>query len=298
MPSHEEIIEYYRWKQAEYLGKYGVNGRVHAHVGCHDSETEQNLFVPGWIRPEIGADRLRATMHDGQERNVHVLLRRARRWHGNISKALDCGAGLGGTSFLLADQYGIDVTSLTIVPEQVDFIAAQTAKLALQGKVVPVVGDAHSDTWWNGTAYDLVIALDAVCQIGDPATLFPSLAAMQPAGGVLAIADHFVSSCNSSIARYYNTYWVSAIGDLRTCLSAIEQAGYRIRLVVDASESQLPYWKLSLAYSSLAEKDRTEIRRRETAHFHSAMLSAYRAGEVQYFHVIASRSKTAAPPKR
>jgi SAM-dependent methyltransferase len=159
MPTRQAIIDYYMSKQSEYIGKYSLHGRTHTHVGYHDPEIEPNLFRPGWIRPEIGLDRLRAFMHSGQERNVHALIRRARLWSSG-NQILDCGAGLGGAALLLAENYGYAVSALSVVPEQCRYISNQ-ATFELRERVTALLGDALELDWWQGLKYDIVVGMDA-----------------------------------------------------------------------------------------------------------------------------------------
>jgi ubiquinone/menaquinone biosynthesis C-methylase UbiE len=288
MPTRQAIIDYYTWKQLEYVGKYSLYGRTHTHVGYHDPEIEPNLFRPGWIRRDLGLDRLRALMHSGQERSVHALIRKARLWS-NGNRILDCGAGLGGAALLLAENYGYAVSTLSVVPGQCKYISDQASTPELRERITILLGDAHKLDWWQGVKYDIVVGMDAFCQIGQLDLLFRNFAHIQEVGGVVAITDHFPKDPTGEIASYFNDYWVSSVSSLVQCLTSLENAGYRLRQVRDITSYQLPYWNLSIAYSALPSPDRNDSRRTETTSFHRAMLQAYATGQMRYCQIVATR---------
>jgi SAM-dependent methyltransferase len=289
VPSRESLSGYYTRKAPEYIGKYLVNGRVHVHVGVYDRERHPELFRVGWLKPSLGEERLKSLMHVGQERTVSRLLRLAGQ-RIEAQRILDCGAGLGGAAFQIADRYGTSVDALTIVPVQAEFIRDRAKILDLAGPVRAIVGDIFDvSAWWDGAPYDLIIGFDAFSQMGRHGDLFEELRSLQSSGGVLAFSDHYAVDRANGIARYYNDYWVSDISTLPDTLLALTGSGYRIRRVVDMSDEQIPYWEISIAYSQLSTPDRPENRRYETADFHRAMRDAYRDGTMQYYQIVASK---------
>ncbi|MEV6873962.1 class I SAM-dependent methyltransferase [Amycolatopsis sp. NPDC051128] len=291
MPTREELIDYYSRKESEYLGKYLLNDRAHAHVGIYDPERQPELFRSGWVDSDLGVDRLKMLMHLGQERSVSELFQLASEWLTEPEpKTLDCGAGLGGTSILLAERYGLRVDALTIVPSQGRHIQREADRLNLAGLVTARVGDVFSpDDWRPSKPYGLIMSFDAFSQMGRKETVFDILARTQRAGGVLAFSDHYVASRTSEIAAYYNKYWVSEISSLQETVSALTAAGYRIRYLRDRTDRQIPYWGLSVAYSEITTSDRSTARRLETKSFHEAMKAAHHGGDMQYYQVVASK---------
>jgi cyclopropane fatty-acyl-phospholipid synthase-like methyltransferase len=287
VPTREAIVEYYDRKHAEYLGKYLVAGRAHAHVGHYDPDRQPELFRDDWIRPSLGAEHLKWLMHSGQENTGEMLVEFIRPWL-REPRVLDCGAGLGGTALLLASRYRFSTDALTLSPAQRKTIDAQAREQGLSGLVTAIEGDAFDPLWWDDVPYDLIVGIDAFCQMGSPNKLFQVLARLQRPASVLAISDHFAQDCGSRIASYYNDYWVSEITTIDTTISALFAAGYRLRRLRDTSEMQIPYWELSAAYSELPQDDRTSERRLETKAFHQAMAAAYRNGEMRYYQIVAT----------
>lgn len=288
MPKSESIVEYYDWKVPEYTGKYLLEGRAHAHVGLFDKREEPEVFRRGWISPDLGIDRLKHLMHRGQDRTVTNLVRTAQsRLTG--SRALDCGAGLGGTAMMLSERFRLEVDALTISPAQYEYMNREVSSGWKDLSVRPILGDVFEKAWWPRRSYDLITGIDAFCQIGRLDELFKILHSIQTEGGVLAISDHYAADANSPIANYYNDYWVSEISTPADLFDGLDRAGYRIRHLEDLSEDQLPYWQLSVAYSQLPADDRSDGRRSETLAFHSSMRDAYVRGDMRYLQVVATR---------
>lgn len=290
MPSSEAVQEYYQRKGGEYLGKYGVGGHTHAHVGQYSRSTQPELFREGWVSPRLGPERLRYLMHSGQERNAGSFLEQITA-RAPFKRVLDCGAGMGGTSWLIADRYECEVDALSISPHQIDYMNVAFSRAELTDYIHPILGDAFESTWWHGNPYDLVVGFESFCQMGSLSQLLHNLSGLQQPGAILAVSDHFMRSKTSYLAGYFDDYWVSDSSELAFLLDALTLCDYEIVAIADRSDGQVPYWRLSQAYSALPEESRNEDRRSETLRFHAAMEMGYVAGDVHYYQLIARKSQ-------
>jgi SAM-dependent methyltransferase len=284
MAKPSEVRRYYKVKAGEYVEKYGFSGVTHIHTGHYDPATEPELFRAGWIDPRLGVARLRYLMHRGQERTVDDLLMDAFR-HGAPSNVLDCGAGHGGTSIRIAERHQVGVDALTISPQQARLIEDQARVLGVRNLVRPVVADIFGDRLPSET-YDLVMGVDAFCQMGKPAVLFRTLRARQRRGGVLAVSDTFLER-DDNMRRRFNDYWRSRITLVADTTNALTAAGYTIVSVNDTSRLQLPFWRLSIAYGDASP---STPRRQRSMTFHRDLVSGFTSGVLRYLRVVAVAS--------
>ena len=257
-------------------------------MGQYSKSRQSELFRDEFISPRLGAERLRYLMHSGQEVNSSSFFHQIRRMM-QFGHVLDCGAGFGGNSWILADRYHSTVDALTISPGQVEHMQILFGQYGLLGSIAPKLGNAFASDWWHGQPYDLIIGFESFCQMGNPTALIRNLSRFQTPGGVIGISDHFMRRKESRIARYFDEYWVSDSSELGEMLVALNNSGYRLESLRDRTDGQIPYWRLSQAYSMLPTQDRSDDRRSQTFEFHRAMESGYINGDVQYVQLIARR---------
>lgn len=285
----EQLKDYYAAKRPEYEGKYGIDRRVHIHTAHFSPRSQPEVFREGWIRSSLGRNYLRSLVQRGQDRTVGLLMSRISRGT-PINQVLDCGAGLGASSFMLAERFRAMVDALTISPEQGKFISEASKDLGLEKRVTPIITDVFDEGWIPvSIKYDCIIGIDSFCQMGFYDTLFKILASTQAPGGVLAISNYFSTTTGKSLARYFNDYWVSRISPLDDMLTALQHAGYEISALEDTSAQQLPYWNMSMALNALELPGWSASRRSESSAFHRAMRDGFSRGDIKYYQMIARK---------
>jgi len=283
------ISDFYDTKQAEYLGKYGASGRTHIHTAHFSKVETTEVFRDGWIRPSLGIDYLRSVVRRGQDRTSSQLISKLFEFGGEHDLFLDCGAGLGGTSWLVAERFQKRVDALTISESQINHIRETSHVLGLTDMVTPIHGDVFDTPWSAGVRYSGIFGIDSFCQMGNFPELASILNAYQSPGGVLGISDYFCRSRDSDISIYFNRYWRSDVAPLEEMVESLTRAGYVLKYVRDTTIEQLPYWDLSVAMSSLEIPNWSAVRRHESHAFHEAMASAFRSGEMRYFQIVAAK---------
>lgn len=287
MPKPRNIRQYYRWKAPEYEDKYSVGGITHIHTGHYDPGTTPELFRPGWIRPDLGVDRLKHLMRVGQDRTVSDLLGPVFEAH-KPQTVLDCGAGHGGTAITIAERYGTPVDALTISPEQSEITEVSATELQVRHLVRPLTANVLKLTASHFNArYDLIFGIDAFCQIGLPEIMYRGLRRLQESGGVLAVSDNFLGK-DSILKSEFDRYWTSDITREGETLRALRSAGYRIMTTTDTTYEQIPFWSLSIAYS-LAKIDQSpdNDRPRESLKFHRMLRRGFEVGSLKYLRIVA-----------
>lgn len=117
---------------------------------------------------------------------VHEMV----RWGGldqlpSGTKVLDVGCGIGGSSRILARDYGFDVTGITISPKQVER-ATQLTSPGVSAKFA--VDDAMNLSFPDGS-FDVVWSVEAGPHMPDKAVFAQELLRVLKPGGKLVVAD-------------------------------------------------------------------------------------------------------------
>lgn len=278
------VDKYYSRKDAEYIGKYGSDGRVHIHVGHYDKKSHPEVFRQGYITPSLGEEYLRSLLREGQDRTTNMLLDRIPVGLDGCS-VLDCGAGLGGSTWLMAERFKCQVSALTLSTDQYSYMLEESANMGLS-TVMPILADVFS-AGWPTTTYDVIIGIEAMCQMGHYPRLLERLAATQKPGGIIAVSDYFAQDTMSPIANRLNDYWVSRITTASHFLDCLTRAGYKLLSLEDTTNYQLPYWDLSIAMSMFPLSSWTKERRDESRSFHQEMRQAFENQDMRYLQLVA-----------
>jgi 2-polyprenyl-3-methyl-5-hydroxy-6-metoxy-1,4-benzoquinol methylase len=285
----QQVDAYYTRKDPEYLAKYGLAGRVHIHAGHYSEIENPELFQPNWIRPELGSEYLRALVCEGQDRTISRIVGEVERW-GKLERVLDCGAGLGGTSWVLAERHNSLVDALTVSRHQFEYLLSKSQEIGLSQRVTPILADVFGNGWSDGAKYNAIIGIDAFCQMGDYELLVKRLAAMQDPGGVIGISDYFSTEDGQDVAESFNRYWTSRVDTIESMLNALKLSGYDLTSLTETSAEQLPYWDLSIAISRLELPGWTTKRRWASRQFHVKMRQALSTGRMNYFQLVAVKA--------
>ena len=117
---------------------------------------------------------------------VHEMV----RW-GGLDKlpagttVLDVGCGIGGSSRILAADYGFDVTGITISPQQV----RRATELTPQGVSAKFLVDDAMALSFPDASFDVVWSIEAGPHMPDKAVFAKELMRMLKPGGILVVAD-------------------------------------------------------------------------------------------------------------
>ncbi|MGF1673228.1 MAG: methyltransferase domain-containing protein, partial [Rivularia sp. (in: cyanobacteria)] len=117
---------------------------------------------------------------------VHEMV----RW-GGLDKlpagttVLDVGCGIGGSSRILAADYGFDVTGITISPQQV----RRATELTPQGVSAKFLVDDAMALSFPDASFDVVWSIEAGPHMPDKAVFAKELMRVLKPGGILVVAD-------------------------------------------------------------------------------------------------------------
>ena len=117
---------------------------------------------------------------------VHEMV----RW-GGLDKlpagttVIDVGCGIGGSSRILAKEYGFDVTGVTISPQQVK----RATELTAEGVSAKFVVDDAMALSFPDASFDVVWSIEAGPHMPDKAVFARELLRVLKPGGLLVVAD-------------------------------------------------------------------------------------------------------------
>lgn len=98
---------------------------------------------------------------------------------------LDVGCGIGGSSRILARDFGFDVTGITISPQQV----ARATELTAEGVTAKFAVDDAMALSFPDASFDVVWSIEAGPHMPDKAVFARELLRVLKPGGILVVAD-------------------------------------------------------------------------------------------------------------
>jgi cyclopropane-fatty-acyl-phospholipid synthase len=153
-----------RWMRV--LGEYGRVARALGKRGAGHHDLPDVLYDPflDWDQHDSCAYFAdpRMTLEEAQESQRQHLAAKLLLRPGQ--KVLDVGSGWGGLALHLAETGGVDVTGITLSPQQVAVARQRAAEAALGGQVTFHLRDVRHETG----KYDRVVSLGTLAQVGSP----------------------------------------------------------------------------------------------------------------------------------
>ncbi|MBI3799817.1 MAG: methyltransferase domain-containing protein [Deltaproteobacteria bacterium] len=256
--STQEIASYYEGKTQAILRRYGPGPRVHYHTG----------FVDEPQPPTAPVQVLRQSLVAAQER---MLCHAAAVWRAQATlcgDVLDVGCGLGGGSIFWAQEFGAQVTAVTVAPSHVAWVKRFAAQAGVASRIRPLVCDALEVP--GESCFDAVVAVDSSGYLPREAW-FRRLASLLRPGGHVFLTDCFLG--RPEYEEPFNHYWHTRIGTTTEYLTAAREVGLREELADDISLRTEHFWAMTQALTQ-AEAQEKELSRADEAKF-AASLSAH-----------------------
>jgi cyclopropane fatty-acyl-phospholipid synthase-like methyltransferase len=280
------IAEQYSQKMSSYNSKYGTGYYTHIHTGLYDQNEMPGLFCRHESFHKFGLERLKHLLVSGQERLTSRLARMLIDSCPSSARILDCGAGHGGTTIHLVENYGVDVSALTLADSQAKQIKSNAEKACVSKKISVIVGNVFKHNF-GSSGFDAIIGTDAFCQMGNPQKLYKILSKLLNPGGVIVLSDYFVSRKSNSFIPRFNSYWQSDITTVSETLDGVNKTQLQLTKFDNITPKQAPFWRLSIAHSEiLLEKnciDSEERRRlKGSLKYHREMSNAFEDGFIHY----------------
>jgi SAM-dependent methyltransferase len=227
-----EIVAYYELKTQDLLRRYGPGPRLHYHTGMIDEPGPLDISLPALCKGIVAA----------QERMLHHA---AEIWQAQSTlcgEVLDVGCGLGGGALFWAEEFGAQVSAVTCVPSQVQWVARFAAQAGVASQVHPLLCDALEIPGEN--CFDAAVAVDSCCHIPRQA-LFARLAKLLRPGGRLFVTDCFL--VRPEYEELFNRHWHVRIGTMEEYRTVARQAGLREESIEEISPRVEYFWAMTHA---------------------------------------------------
>jgi tocopherol O-methyltransferase len=227
-----EIVAYYEPKTQDLLRRYGPGPRLHYHTGIIDEPGPLDISLLALCKGIVAA----------QERMLHHA---AVIWQAQSTlcgEVLDVGCGLGGGALFWAQEFGAQVTAVTCVPSQVEWVARFATQAGVASQVHPLLCDALEIPGRN--CFDAAVAVDSCCHIPRQA-LFDRLAMLLRPGGRVFVSDCFL--VRPEYEELFNRHWHVRIGTMEEYRIAALQAGLREESIEEISHRVEYFWAMTHA---------------------------------------------------
>lgn len=121
-------------------------------------------------------------------------------------KVLDAGCGVGGTAIWIAENFGVEVSGLTLVKKQVELAKKYAKGRKIENLVSFFEGD-FCKAPFTDNSFDKIYAIEAACHATDKRVFLKEMNRLLKPGGKLCIADYFLvkSLENDEDRRVYDT---------------------------------------------------------------------------------------------
>jgi SAM-dependent methyltransferase len=165
------------------------------------------------------------------------------------TRVLDLGCGVGGPARYLAATFGCQVTGVDLSPGLIDAATYLTVRCGLSDRVTFQAGDAvHLP--FEDAAFDTVFLQHVAMNIEDRAALYAEVHQVLRTGGRFVTYDVVLRDGDvvypAPWARDASTSFLLSEGDTRT---ALEQAGFKVALWRDDTQTALDWFKRVMAGS-------------------------------------------------
>jgi tocopherol O-methyltransferase len=227
-----DIVAYYEGKTGEILRRYGPGPRVHYHIGLID-EPEPSADV-GDLRSQLVASQERMLQYASAAWGLRRI---------PFRDILDVGCGLGGGAIYWAQEFGAQVTAVTIAPSHVGIVAKFAAQAGVESRVRPLLCDALTVPGEN--CFDAVLAIDSSSSFPRK-PWFECAARLLRRGGRVFVYDCFLQ--RREYEAPFNDHWCAQIGTIQEYLIAARVAGLREERIDDVSCHAAHFWSATLAY--------------------------------------------------
>jgi tocopherol O-methyltransferase len=230
--SIHELVAYYEGKTQTILQRYGPGPRVHYHTGLVDEPEPLNVAVP-ILRQRLVAAQERVLFHAAEVWSAHSTL---------CGEVLDVGCGLGGGAIFWAQEFGAQVTAVTIAPSHIDWVKKFSAQAGVTSQVQPLLSNVLEVPGEN--CFDAAVAVDSSSSLPRKA-LFRRLASLLRPGGYAFITDCFLG--RPEYEEPFNRHWRAQIGTVSEYIVAAREAGLQEKSIEDISLRTEHFWALTIA---------------------------------------------------
>jgi tocopherol O-methyltransferase len=235
------LTAFYDHKTSEILRRYGPGPRVHYHTGLADEPPS----------PSASRQKLRSELIEAQER---ALCHAASLWNAETQlngDVLDVGCGLGGGAIFWAQEFGANVTAVTVAPSHIELVKKFAAEAGVNSQVTSMLCDASAVP--GESCFDAAVAIDSSSSF-PRGPWFLRLSRLLRPGGRVFIFDCFLG--REDYAEPFNRHWCCQIGTIDEYIAAARESRLTVDTIKDVSLQALHFWTRTLALMRLEAQDK------------------------------------------
>jgi cyclopropane fatty-acyl-phospholipid synthase-like methyltransferase len=116
-------------------------------------------------------------------------------------KILDAGCGVGGTAIWMTENYGVDVTGITIVDKQVRLANKYAKTRGVDNSVNFALRD-YTETGYPDSSFDKIYAIESVCHAIDKEAFIREAYRLLKPGGKLCVCDYFINHIRNELDKH------------------------------------------------------------------------------------------------
>jgi len=210
------------------------------------------------------------------------------------SVVLDVCSGVGGPSRFFADQYGCCVTGIDFTETRRKTAIKLTEMVGLSDKVTFIQSDA-TDMPFDDNEFDIIVAQEAWCHIGDKNQLISECSRVMRTGGTLAFTDivKHDAATDHTLERLGHEMTFQGLASINDYVSILKHHGFNIKEVSDLTDewTRILVQRLEM-YRGLEQKTREvhgEARAIEWDRAYSFFVNRYQTRELGGVRLVANK---------
>ncbi len=223
MVTEEAVAQYYDQCEAHYRQHLKLDQCLALHYGYWTPDT--------------------TTLEEALRNTNKVLAARARI--GKTDCVLDAGCGVGGSSLYLARTVGCRVLGITLSRKQVEMASAHAARLGVSHLARFELRN-YCHTGLEPESFDVVWAVESVCQANDKKAFTEEAHRLLRAGGRLVMADYFQARNPATpqeariVERWLDGWAIPGLARLDDFKDHLRTTGFRTITIDDATQHIRP----------------------------------------------------------
>jgi tocopherol O-methyltransferase len=228
----QTLIDYYEDRTRIILRKYGPGPRVHYHTGIMDAPPPPAV-LPAYLQACLIASQERILHHASEAWEIPNI---------QFQDVLDVGCGLGGGAIFWAQEFGANVTAITIAPSHIALVREFAAQAGMERLVRPLLCDALLAP--GESCFDAAMAIDSSSSF-PRRPWFQRLAKLLRPRGRVFIFDCFLGRLEYE--EPFNRHWCAQIGSIDEYISTARESGFCLEMMEDVSSRAMHFWDTSIA---------------------------------------------------
>jgi len=278
MPDWQAVADHYDKKGKDDMNYLVAADKriVHHHSGIFEPGSES-------LTQSYAEEELLLVLGTAEDRLTHLG---AKALDLKPGRGFDCGCGRGGSSFILAKDYGHNMQGITISQTQLEYARTMAGELHLEQKTNFALMNIYQADFdhWQGT-FDFVWACESTEYMPDQFLLFQKWNQLLKMGGKVLL---FAITTRESQLPYIekelklvDDIYETKIGTMHNYLSAAVANNFEIDNFLDLAPQVIPYYRLRLQSAHKRGSEEALLKGLENGYFKYFLLLLHKRGDTE-----------------